>query len=251
MKANKVKIILIVLFMMSCAVTFLFSSFFELREIIIQEDTVGILNTFKDKKIIIGHNLNTMLISKGNILSGHLDKIENEIKKDVNIKEISIKRTGNNSLRVDYTKRVPIMCVLYDDYVIYFDYDGTIIDTSKSKNEKSVLIKGINLNSFHFGFNLIACNDMLEDISLLCKEIEKYDIANYTAIRTLIDEIEIKDANRIVIRYDNRLEILVDLTSNVKYNANVICSILSNISQKAKGYIDFTISTVPYFTPVP
>ncbi len=83
----------------------------------------------------------------------------------------------------------------------------------------------------------------------MCKEIEKYDLANYTAIRALIDEIEILDNNRAVIRYDNRLEILMDMTKNVKYNANVMCSILTNIDQNDKGYIDFTISSTPFFNP--
>ncbi len=249
MKANRIKIILIILFLVSCTVTFLFSSYFDLENVVIEKDDMCKINILEKYNIEIGENLNLLMLSEGNILSGHLVKVEEEILNDVNIRDISIKRSGKNDLLINCLSRVPIMCIQQSDYMIYFDYDGTLIDTSSVKNEKSIMIKGVNLDFFYFGQNILTCNYMLKDISVLCKEIEKYDLANYTAIRALIDEIEILDNNRAVIRYDNRLEILMDMTKDVKYNANVMCSILTNIDQNDKGYIDFTISSTPFFNP--
>ncbi|MFA5341764.1 MAG: hypothetical protein WC332_08310 [Clostridia bacterium] len=225
------------------------SPYFALKSITLKDDAVHFATILQNEDIAIGENLNLLLLSKGNILSGHLIEIEDNLKKNVSFKEISIMRSGMNDLQISFITRKPAMCFGYQDYIVYFDYDGTIIDTSYLKDENAIFIKGVSIDYFYQGLNILTCNYMLDDISLLCQEIEKYDVSNYTSIRTLINNIEIKDTGSIVIRYDNRLEILIKMTNDVKYITNVMCSILSSMSQNAKGYIDFTISNTPYFTP--
>ncbi|HHT94774.1 MAG TPA: hypothetical protein P5064_07435 [Clostridia bacterium] len=249
MKLKALKIILIILFLLSGTATFLFSPYYELKNITVEESAVNITDTLGECGVVAGCNINLLLLSKGNILSGHLVKAEEQVMSDVNIKNLSIKRSGRNDITVSCQSRKPVMCISHDDYVIYFDYDGTIIDTSQMKAEKAILIRGLDLDFFYPGRNILTCNYMLEDISVLCSEIEKYDTANYTAIRTLINEIEMQENNRIIVKYDNRLDILMDMTDDVKYNANVLCAILSNMNQNSKGTVDFTVSDTPFFSP--
>ena len=249
MKLKALKIILIILFLLSGTATFLFSPYYELKNITVEESAVNITDTLGECGVVAGCNINLLLLSKGNILSGHLVKAEEQVMSDVNIKNLSIKRSGRNDITVSCQSRKPVMCISHDDYVIYFDYDGTIIDTSQMKAEKAILIRGLDLDFFYPGRNILTCNYMLEDIFVLCGEIEKYDTANYTAIRTLINEIEMQENNRIIVKYDNRLDILMDMTDDVKYNANVLCAILSNMNQNSKGTVDFTVSDTPFFSP--
>jgi hypothetical protein len=133
-----------------------------LENVVIEKDDMCKINILEKFNIEIGENLNLLMLSEGNILSGHLVKVEEEILNDVNIRDISIKRSGKNDLLINCLSRVPIMCIQQSDYMIYFDYDGTLIDTSSVKNEKSIMIKGVNLDFFYFGQNILTCNYMLK-----------------------------------------------------------------------------------------
>lgn len=251
MKIVRFKVTLIILFLIFLTMTYLFSPIFAVRSISVPNiyDQPNTIKVIEQTNIRLGENLNIFLLRKGNILSGHLVSAENALMQDTYKKQVSVIRTTRNDIDIDFNLRLPVMCILYDDYLLYCDYDGTVFESERTKKENSFLIRGIELDYFYLGFNLKTCNYMFEPLSLLCYEIEKYDISNHTAIRALIDSITIQDNGEILINYDGRLEITLNMTKDVKYNANVMCALLSEMNQDAKGYIDFTISSNPYFTP--
>lgn len=170
MKLKALKIILIILFLLSGTATFLFSPYYELKNITVEESAVNITDTLGECGVVAGCNINLLLLSKGNILSGHLVKAEEQVMSDVNIKNLSIKRSGRNDITVSCQSRKPVMCISHDDYVIYFDYDGTIIDTSQM----------IGIRSCDFNSDIIIVNycDFLERRQRLFCHIRLID---YTA----------------------------------------------------------------------
>jgi len=250
MKVRRLKSVLIILFLVSVLLVYLFSPSFELKKILFDEQIQSDAQIIMEQtKIRFGDNLNAMLIKQGNLFTGHLTKAEEILSSDIYKKQIVVNRTGKNDIEISYSRRKPVICILYDEYYLYCDYDGVVLYASKLKEENSIYIEDIELNCFYVGLDISTCTYMFEPVSVLCYEIEKYDKENFTAIRALISNIELKDNNRISIKYDKRIEIVMDMTKDVRYSANVMCNILSQINQTVKGYIDFTISKTPYFTP--
>lgn len=242
---------LIIIFILSILATFLFSSFFNLKSLEFKVDDISQDNAkalMEKANLHYGENLTLKLLKEGDILRGRFVRAEQYIKEDKQLKDVNVVRKDKNSILVSYNLRKPQIALAFFDYYLYADYDGTIFMSERNLLEKAYLIKGIEIDSFYYGMDLSTCNYMFSQLSSFCENIEKYDLQNFTATRILIQDILLEDG-KIRVYYNKNLEVILNIDDNLDYNAYVMCEILSLIGSEERGYLDFTSSENPYFTP--
>ena len=84
MKVRRLKSVLIILFLVSVLLVYLFSPSFELKKILFDEQIQNDAQIIMEQtKISYGDNLNTMLIKQGNLFTGHLTKAEEILSSDI------------------------------------------------------------------------------------------------------------------------------------------------------------------------
>jgi hypothetical protein len=251
MKNIKVITTLVILFLIALAATVMFSPIFAIKEVDINVPDQDLSdNIYELLGFEVGDNLNLLMLTEGNILSGHLTKAEKQlVSKDRYIKTASVKSKEKDIVNVTCEIRDQNVRFNHGDLIMYCDYDGTILEISREINENMPLLLGIEINKYYLGYNISTCNDRYISGTDICSEIERYDKSMYTAFRNGITSVDLSEKEKITIKYDNRIDIYIDLTKDVTYQANMMCSILSGINQNLEGCIDFTISGDPYFTP--
>ncbi|MFA7674116.1 MAG: hypothetical protein WCY62_09740 [Clostridia bacterium] len=251
MKNIKAKTTLVISFLIALTATVMFSPIFAIKEVNINvkdPDRSGMI--YDSLSFEVGDNLNLLILTDGNIFNGHITKAEEQLVfSDRYIKTASVMSAAKDIISVTCEVRDKNVRFNNGDLIMYCDYDGTILEISREINENMPLLLGIEINKYYLGYNISTCNDRYISGTDICSEIERYDKSMYTAFRSGITSVDLSEQEKITIKYDNRIDIYIDLTKDVIYQANMMCSILSGINQNLEGHIDFTISGDPYFTP--
>lgn len=251
MKNIKVKTSLVILFVIALTATIIFSPIFSIKEVDIDlRDPDLSKSIYNSLGFELGDNLNLLMLTDGNIFNGHITKAEEQlVLSDRYIKTASVMYEAKDIVSVICEVRDQNVRFDHGDLIMYCDYDGTILEISREINENIPLLLGIEIDKYYLGYNISTCNDRYLSGTDICAEIERYDKSMYTAFRNGITSVDLSEEEKIIIKYDNRIDIYIDVTKDVIYQANVMCNILSQINQNLDGYIDFTISGDPYFTP--
>lgn len=112
------------------------------------------------------------------------------------VSKTDVEMTGRNSVRVTVYEKSIAGCVLNAGNYVYFDKDGIVLDTSKSRVGSVPLIKGLTITQWDIGKKLSSTDKQkFQTILTITQLVEKYNLE--------IDGIKFTAENEIVLTHGN------------------------------------------------
>lgn len=183
------KIIIVVLLVIAIIV-FLCSSFFNIKEINVENNEV----VSNDEIISLSQLDNTK-----NIFAINKVLIKNNIKQNSYIEDVTISRKLPNKIFLNILERKVKYMIQLGDAYIYINNQGYILDISNEKKEEPILL-GIktDVSQLKKGNRLIS-----EDLKKLDIVNRIYEVSNNNEIKALISKIDISDSKNYTLHLES------------------------------------------------
>lgn len=191
-------------------------------------------------------------ISDGeNIFLISMSKTKERIEKIPYVKSAEVMRVFPDSIRIKIKECVPRAYVAYKEKYVLLDYNGKILEISKTNDKYSVMtVKGIKLKNAKTGEKIKDSED--KRIKYLTETLE---ILEKNKLIENVCEIDFTRITAVKINYDNRIYIncgSYDGYDNFKYKLDMCRHIIAKeISPYEKVEIDLTLDETvvrPYYT---
>lgn len=183
---------------------------------------------YTDEEII---EIVTSQIHADNTISFYLDNKFHPVENVTFIDKFEIEVLDKNTVTITVYEKSMAGCVMYMDQYVYFDDDGTVLETSSIKLEDVPCIDGLRFESIVVG-EVLPVDDqvMFQQILTMTQLIEKNQL--------VIDEIRYNSSNEIIL-YKDDIKIELGDGSNLEDKLMNLDSILSQIQGK-KGTLDMS-----------
>lgn len=110
------------------------------------------------------------------------------------VSKMEVEMTGRKSVSVTVYEKSIAGCVLCVGNYVYFDKDGIVLDSSKTRVGNVPLIKGLTIDEWNIGKKLSSNDDKkFQTILTITQLVEKYDLE--------IDGIKFTAENEIVLQH--------------------------------------------------
>lgn len=144
------------------------------------------------------------------------------------IKDVTIKRTGINTLSVRVYEKKIYGCMQYFNQYIYFDKDGVVVESSDKLYKGIPVVTGLVLDSVILSEKLATQKDKLfETIKDITQLIQKYNIKvnaihfdSAEAVTLYVDSITILLGKREM--YDEQIAELVNMLPKLKGKKGIL-----------------------------
>ncbi|MCR5103441.1 MAG: hypothetical protein K6B68_03170 [Eubacterium sp.] len=141
------------------------------------------------------------------------------------VAKLDIEYKDKNTLTVEVYEKSVAGCIEYMESYVYFDKDGIVLETAKSRYDKIPNIKGLTIKSWELGEELpIENKKKFELILNITQLVDKYDLD--------IQGIEFTNDGEVVLRHDN-IEIELGDGSNLPIQMMNLGGILKEIEGKS------------------
>ncbi len=141
------------------------------------------------------------------------------------VAKVSFDYVDKNTVRIDVYEKSVAGCIEYMESYVYFDRDGVVLETSKSKYDGVPYIKGISVSYWQLGEELpIENKKKFEKILNITQLIDKYELK--------IEGIEFTAEDEIILRHDN-IEIELGDGKNLPIQMMNLGNILAEIEGKS------------------
>jgi len=233
------------IFLIGISYLFLFSPFFQIKEIKVFGVEKSLENSIKEilqakikKKILFWETKSIFLVDSKNLQKELLHSFpsfsEAEIKRDF------LKR---NFLFVEIRKREPIALFCQDKKYFFLDKEGVIFGESPELNENVLLILKETPSDIVFGKNIIEKDVIEKTLKIKSKLQEKMNLP--------IEKILIKESKTIDVQTQEKWHIYFNLKRDVNWQITELEAILKEMipSDKRKNlkYIDLRFNKVYIF----
>jgi cell division protein FtsQ len=173
------------------------------------------------------------IVTKGkktdNTLAFYYDYKWNPVENVTFIDKFKIEVIGKHTITITVYEKSMAGCVLYMDQYVYFDNDGTVLETSPEKLLDVPCIDGLNFSSIVIGEKLPVDNKSLfQQILTMTQLIDKNEL--------IIDEIRF-NSNEEIYLYKDDIKIEMGDGTNLEDKLMNLDSILNKLQGK-KGTLD-------------
>lgn len=216
---RSVAVILIIIVLVMTATLLIKSSYFNIKEIEVKNNSI----VTRDEIITLANitNQNIFLLNK--------KKVETNIKNNPYVDEVKINRKLPNKIIVEVKEKDVRGIVRLKNAFIDIDSKGRMIHTiNKFPDGKLILIEGIDVKEYNF--NEYVTTDAVK-LSALVNVLVLFD---YPEIKKDIDRVDIKDAYSVIIKTKKGIDIDVGDTSNLEYKISFAYTLLGNENVKGK-----------------
>lgn len=186
-----------------------------------------------------------------NIFLISMSKTKERVEKIPYVKSAEVKRVFPDSIRIKIKECVPRAYVAYKEKYVLLDYNGKILEISKTNDKYNVMtVKGIKLKNAKVGEKVKDSED--KRIKYLTETLE---ILEKNKLTEKVREVDFTRITAVKINYDNRIYIncgSYDGYDNFKYKLDMCRHIIAKeISPYEKVEIDLTLDETvvrPYLT---
>jgi cell division protein FtsQ len=151
------------------------------------------------------------------------------------IKSVVIDLKPLSTVIINIVQDEPYSISQINKQFVVFDEDMKVLEIRQDNNNKNLtVIKGFNIKDDEIGKTLKATNAQLNLLTDFYKAVDENDFD-----KSKINSFDITDEYQIVIRYDNRIDILIGTETNISFKLKMAKYLLTNKIDKAeKGQLD-------------
>ena len=147
------------------------------------------------------------------------------------VDKFEIEIIGKHTVTITVYEKSMAGCVMYMDQYVYFDDEGTVLETSSEKLEDVPCIEGLTFSQIVIGEKLPVENtDMFQEILTMTQLIDKNDL--------LIDGIRYNSSSEIIL-YKDDIKIELGNGENLEDKLMNLESILTKLEGKS-GTLDMS-----------
>lgn len=202
---------------------------------------IYVINAYNLTKIQVAGNIHYTkdeiieIVTNGksidNTVFFYLENKFNPVEEVTFVDKFEIEIIGKHTVTITVYEKSMAGCVLYMDQYVYFDDEGTVLETSSEKLEDVPCIEGLTFSKIVIGEKLPVENtDMFQQILTMTQLIEKNDL--------LIDGIRYTNSNEIIL-YKDDIKIELGSGENLEDKLMNLESILEKLAGKS-GTLDMT-----------
>ncbi len=202
---------------------------------------IYIIKTYNLTKIQVTGNLHytedeiTEIVTNGksidNTLFFYIENKLNPVENVTFIDKFEVEIIGKNTVTITVYEKSMAGCVLYMDQYVYFDDEGTVLETSPEKLEDVPCIEGLTFSQIVVGEKLPVDNtDMFQQILTMTQLIDKNNL--------MIDGIRYNSNDEIIL-YKDDIKIELGSGENLEDKLMNLESILGKLEGKS-GTLDMT-----------
>jgi len=174
-------------------------------------------------------------IEKGiNIFKANLSKAETNISMMPYVDSVVVKRVLPGRINILVTESKPMAYIPFIGSYICIDGKGKIVEVFSSLEEKNLpLILGLSFSEFTIGQKIkVEDEKKLELVEMCIKEI------NHNNMLQQVTEIDVNDASNIRLKIRDNIDVDLGDGSHINYRMSFLKSILGELGENEKGYID-------------
>ncbi len=178
-----------------------------------------------------------LLDDKSNIFWVNDRKMELAVETLPYVKSANVKKSVPNELIVEVVEREPMAYLLYNkNSYIYIDEEGYVLEVSSKPLEGKPFVTGVQYENFLLNEPLKFKRDyVLQMVSTLNDNIEKYKLQNYQITIDLLEDFNVK----LII---NEITVGLGEFENIDKKMRYLKSILTKLDEEGymSGYIDLS-----------
>jgi cell division protein FtsQ len=151
------------------------------------------------------------------------------------IKSADIELQPLSTVIIRIVQDEPISIAENNKQFIIFDKNMKVLEVLQNDNKRNLtLIKGLNIKSNEVGNPLQAASQQLKLLTSFYNAVEKNNFD-----KSKINSFDITDEYQLIIRYDNRIDVLIGSETNIDFKLKMAKYLLTNnIGKTEKGKLD-------------